>query len=297
MWQAGHVRDRLLALDRSLTVELVPMSTEGDRRKDVPLASFGGKGLFLKELEEAILDRRIDIAVHSMKDVTATLPEGLHIPAVLNRGDPHDAFVCNTHGSIEELPRGARVGTSSLRRRCQLAAMRPDLEIDNLRGNVSTRLEKLDSGRFDAIVLAAAGLERLGLQARICARIPPEQLLPAVGQGVIGIECRAGDCAVNEVVAQLDHADTNVCVSAERAVNERLAGSCHVPVAAYAGLSRDRHLTLRALVGTPDGRTVLRAEAAGPAGDAQRLGHQAADSLLGQGAAAILASLGDDGRP
>lgn len=289
MWQAEHVRDRLRADDPGLDVELVPMTTRGDQILDQPLALIGGKGLFLKELEQAMLDGRADIAVHSMKDVPAEMPPGLMIATVLEREDPHDALV-GTADSLAALPEGARVGTSSLRRQCQLAALRPDLRITSLRGNLDTRLARLDAGDHDAIILAAAGLVRLGLAARIRARVDTATMLPAIAQGAIGIECRADDAPMIERLARLGHADTAARVAAERALNRRLGGNCSVPLAGHAELHGDQ-LHLRGLVGRVDGSEILRAEASGPAADAAAIGTDVAEQLLAAGAGAILDAL------
>jgi len=287
LWQAEHVRTRLLAHDPALHVELVKITTSGDRILDRPLATVGGKGLFIKELEQALFDDRIDLAVHSMKDLTVTLPEPLHIAAVLERADPRDAFVSNNYRRLADLPAGARVGTSSLRRQCQLRARYPNCRIVDLRGNVNTRLAKLDAGEFDAIILAVAGLQRLGFGNRITDALDPSDSLPAVAQGAICIESRRDDEETNRALATLDHAPTRCCVTAERALNSRLDGGCQVPIAAHAQLSGDR-LFLRALVGDPDGRRVLNAEADGPADNPRALGEQVADLLTARGAKAIL---------
>jgi len=263
------------------------MSTEGDRILDAPLAKVGGKGLFVKELEQALLDGRADIAVHSLKDVTVNLPVGLHIPVIGEREDPRDAFVSNKFDALAALPKGARVGTSSLRRTCQLRALYPQLEIVSLRGNVNSRLTKLDGGEFDAIILACAGLKRLGLGERIRVELAPEILLPAVGQGAICIECRMADFAIERLIAPLHHRTTAIRVAAERALNARLEGGCQVPIAAYAELNDDV-LRLRALVGEPDGSHVIRGEIEGDAARAEALGVDLANELLTRGARAIL---------
>jgi hydroxymethylbilane synthase len=290
LWQAEHVRERLIAAHPGLQVELVTMSTQGDKILDTPLAKIGGKGLFVKELERAMFDGEADIAVHSMKDVPVELPEGLHLPVILEREDPRDAFVSNQYASFEELPEGARLGTSSLRRQCQLRALRPDLEILDLRGNVNTRLKKLDEGEYDAIILAAAGLMRLGMEARITARIAPETSLPAIGQGAIGIECRVNDPRVEALIAPLDHAVTHTCVAAERALNTRLGGGCQVPIAGFALFAGDT-LHVRGLVGRTDGSEVLRSEIFGRAEEAANMGVVLAEDLLAQGADEILEAL------
>ncbi|MEK7261743.1 MAG: hydroxymethylbilane synthase [Pseudomonadota bacterium] len=287
LWQAEHVRDRLQRLHPGLKVELVTMTTEGDRLLDTSLAKVGGKGLFIKELEQGLLARRIDLAVHSMKDVTVSFPPGLHIAAVCEREDPRDAFVSNHHAALSALPAGARVGTSSLRRQCQLRAAHPRLNIAMLRGNVNTRLAKLDAGEFDAIILAVAGLKRLGFGNRIRAALDPHESLPAVGQGAIGIECRVDDAATHALLAPLNHAPTRICVEAERALNARLEGGCQVPIGGYAVLE-GRELHLRGLVGDPDGSRVIRADIRGPATDAVTLGTTLAQELLRLGAKSIL---------
>lgn len=290
LWQAEHVRARLEALHPGLEVELVSMSTQGDRVLDSPLAKIGGKGLFVKELEQGMLEGRADIAVHSMKDVPADLPDGLEIGAILQREDPHDAFVSGDHANIAALPRGARVGTSSLRRQCQLRALRPDLSIGDLRGNVGTRLSKLDGGDFDAIILACAGLKRLELGERITDAISTADMLPAIAQGVIGIECRTDDDRVAGLIAPLNHADTLVRTTAERAMNATLAGGCQAPIAGYAELINGE-LRLRGLVGRPDGSDIVRGDIKGMPEDAHQLGVTLAVELLARGAKAILDEL------
>jgi hydroxymethylbilane synthase len=290
LWQAEHVRSRLQQLHPGLRVELVTMSTQGDRVLDSPLAKIGGKGLFVKELEQGMLAGQADIAVHSMKDVPAELPPGLEIGAILEREDPRDAFVSNRFGALAELPQGARVGTSSLRRQCQLRAVRPDLEILDLRGNVNTRLAKLDAGDYDAIVLASAGLKRLGMAERISRALEPEDMLPAIAQGVIGIECRSDDAEVKALIAPLNHAETGLRTQAERAMNAALAGGCQAPVAGFSTITGDS-IELRGLVGWPDGSAIVRGEISGPAAAAARLGEQLATELLEQGARPILDEL------
>lgn len=295
VWQAEHVAEQLRALHPGLTVELVRMSTRGDRIQDAPLARIGGKGLFLKELEEGLLDGRADIAVHSMKDVPAVTTSDLHIPVIPARGDPRDAFLATRYRGLEALPRGATVGSASLRRQCQIRAARPDLHVETLRGSVNTRLARLDEGRFDAIILAASGLQRLGMADRITRILPPEESLPAVGQGALGIQCRVGDREVEALIAPLDDTVSHIRVTAERAMNRELEGSCQVPIAAYATLDGER-LHLRGLVGSPDGRDVVRGEVSGAAAEADTLGTRLGHDLLARGAREILARLfADDG--
>jgi hydroxymethylbilane synthase len=290
LWQAHYVRDRLLQQHAALQVELLTMTTQGDRILDTPLAKVGGKGLFVKELERAMLDGEADIAVHSMKDVPVDFPDGLELAVICEREDPHDALVSNNFVSLEALPEGARVGTSSYRRQCQLRNLRPDLKILDLRGNVGTRLAKLDAGDYDAIVLAAAGLIRLGLVERIRQRLAFATCLPAVGQGAVGVECRRDDRAVRELLACLHHQETACRVRAERAVNHRLQGGCQVPLAAFAEL-REGGLWLQGRVGNLDGSTLLRCEQGGDIHDPESLGVAVAENLLAQGADRILAEL------
>ncbi|MGW8228648.1 MAG: hydroxymethylbilane synthase [Gammaproteobacteria bacterium] len=290
LWQAEYVRDVLLQYHPDLNVELVKMTTQGDKILDTPLAKVGGKGLFVKELEAGLLSGDADIAVHSMKDVPVELPEGLHLSVICPREDPRDAFVSNEYASFASLPKGARLGTSSLRRQCQLAAQRPDLNIIDLRGNVNTRLQKLDAGDYDAIILAAAGLKRLGMQTRITETLSPEVSLPAIGQGAVGIECRVNDDWVNDLLAPLNDRDTAIRVRAERALNHRLQGGCQVPIAGYAELAHGVIL-LRGLVGTVDGSKIIHGEIAGQPEDAEYLGRVLAEDLLTRGADEILESL------
>jgi hydroxymethylbilane synthase len=287
LWQANFVKDALNQHHPALSVELVPMTTRGDQILDSPLAKVGGKGLFVKELEKAMLDGRADIAVHSMKDVPMEFPEGLGLAVICEREDPADAFVSNDYRSLKELPQGARVGTSSFRRQCQLKEQRPDLEILDLRGNVGTRLGKLDSGGYDGIILAAAGLIRLDLEDRIRERLAYELSLPAGGQGAVGIECRNDDLETLKLLDCLHHTQTAARVTAERAVNARLEGGCQVPIASFAELEGDS-LNLRALVGAVDGSVIYRSERNGSQHDAERLGIEVAEDLLKQGAKAIL---------
>lgn len=290
LWQAEYVKARLEAAHPGVHVTLVPMVSRGDKLLDAPLAKIGGKGLFVKELETALLEHEADIAVHSMKDVPMEFPEGLGLYCICEREDPRDAFVSNTFASLDALPAGSVVGTSSLRRQAQLLAQRPDLTIQFLRGNVNTRLAKLDAGEYDAIILAAAGLIRLGFEARISAFISAEASLPAGGQGAVGIECRTADSETHALLAALHHADTADRVSAERALNKHLNGGCQVPIACYAVLENDQ-LWLRGLVGQPDGKLLLRAEARAPRAQAEALGVQVAEALLAQGADQILAAV------
>jgi len=271
-------------------VELVPMSTQGDIILDTPLAKIGGKGLFVKELEQAMLDGRADIAVHSMKDVPVEFPDDLELHVICEREDPRDAFVSNNFANIDALPQGAIVGTSSLRRQCQIRAMRPDLEIRDLRGNVNTRLAKLDSGQYDAIILAAAGLIRLEMGERIRDFIEPEVSLPANGQGAVGIECRIDDTVTKALLAPLEHNETRIRVNAERAMNRHLEGGCQVPIGAYALVEGDQ-VHLRGLVGAIDGSEILRDEISGHVDDAEKLGVELAKKLLVQGADKILADV------
>ncbi|MGL5336145.1 MAG: hydroxymethylbilane synthase [Enterovibrio sp.] len=290
LWQAHHIKMQLEAHHPSLRVELVTMVTKGDILLDTPLAKIGGKGLFIKELEQALLDGRADIAVHSMKDIPAEFPQGLGIATICKREDPRDAFVSNTYASIAALPQGATVGTSSLRRQCQLRAHRPDLIIKTLRGNVGTRLSKLDSGEFDAIILAAAGLKRLELAQRITCFIEPEQMLPAAGQGAIGIECNLENSALLALLAPLNDAITQAQVLCERAMTNKLQGGCQVPIGSFAINAGDR-LLLRAVIGEADGSKLLQVQLDGDIAQAKEIGEQAAALLLEKGAQAILDKL------
>lgn len=290
LWQANYVKDRLQQLYPDLTIELVPMVTKGDVILDSPLAKIGGKGLFVKELENALLTQEADIAVHSMKDVPMQFPEGLGLAVICQREDPRDAFVSHSYRTFAELPQGAVVGTSSLRRQCQLKALRPDLDIRSLRGNVGTRLSKLDNGDYDAIILASAGLIRLGLADRIASFIDVEQSLPAAGQGAVGIECRTDDVQVQALLAPLADAETTYCVRAERAMNNHLQGGCQVPIGGYAVLQQGQ-LYLRALVGDIDGSRIIRAEGKSAVENAEVLGVQIAEQLLAQGADKILQAI------
>ncbi|WOF80941.1 hydroxymethylbilane synthase [Stutzerimonas kunmingensis] len=287
LWQAEYVKARLEASHPGLKVSLVPMVSRGDKLLDAPLAKIGGKGLFVKELETALMENEADIAVHSMKDVPMEFPEGLGLYCICEREDPRDAFVSNRFDDLDALPPGSVVGTSSLRRQAQLLARRPDLKIQFLRGNVNTRLAKLDAGEYDAIILAAAGLIRLGFGERIRSSIGVDESLPAGGQGAVGIECRTTDSELHALLECLNHVPTATRVVAERALNKRLNGGCQVPIACYAVLEGEQ-LWLRGLVGQPDGTVLLRAEGRAPAADAEALGVQVAEALLDQGAEQIL---------
>ena len=290
LWQAEHVSKLLKATHPKLEIELVKMITTGDKILDTPLAKIGGKGLFVKELEQGMFNNEADIAVHSMKDVPAKLPDGLSIEAILEREDPRDAFVSNTYDSIEQLPLKAVVGTSSLRRQCQLLEQRPDLIIKSLRGNVNTRLKKLDDGDYDAIILASAGLIRLNFQHRIKYSIPSDQSIPAIGQGAIGIECRTDDEATKALIACLHHRPTAYRVGAERAMNFRLEGGCQAPIAGHAEINGET-LHITGLVAEPAGTVVLREKISGPLDEASQLGETIAERLLNKGAKQILDKL------
>ena len=290
LWQAEHIKQRLEQMYADVHVELVTFVTQGDKILDTPLAKIGGKGLFVKELEAALLDGRADLAVHSMKDVPMQLPEGLTLAVTCEREDPFDAFVSNEYENFDALPIGAKLGTSSLRRKCQLLKARPDLEVIDLRGNVGTRLSKLDAGQYDAIILASAGLKRLGLQDRIRHTLSPELSLPAVGQGALGLECRADDQATLALILPLMHVETDTCVRAERAFNAYLEGGCQVPIAAYATLTGDT-LSIEGRVGGVDGQILLVAQQQGLMTQAQQLGEQLAQDLLAQGAGELLKAL------
>ncbi|BDX04611.1 hydroxymethylbilane synthase [Planctobacterium marinum] len=288
LWQAENVKMLLETAHPGLQVELLPMVTKGDQILDSPLSKVGGKGLFIKELEIAMMEGRADIAVHSMKDVPMAFPEGFDIHAICEREDPSDALVSNNYKSLDVLPKGAVVGTSSLRRQCQLRQFRPDLSIKDLRGNVNTRLQKLDDGHYDAIILASAGLIRLGMSQRIQQSLPFEVSLPAVGQGAVGIECRNDDKELIALLAPLNHSATATLVGAERAMNNRLEGGCQVPIAGHAQFV-DGEIQLKGLVGSPSGEQVLFADASGT--NAEQLGVAVAEQLLSQGAAELLAAL------
>jgi len=296
LWQANHVRQALLARHPELGVELVTMTTQGDKILDTPLAKVGGKGLFVKELETGMLEGRADLAVHSMKDVPVELPPGLGLGAILPREDPRDVLISNSFASIDELPAGARVGTSSLRRQCQLRAWRPDVQVLDLRGNVNTRLQKLDNGDYDAILLAAAGVMRMGWKERITQLLSPEQFLPAIGQGAIGIEIRLDDDRTRQLVGELNDAQTATRVSAERSLNHALQGGCQVPIAGYAELGHGVIL-LRALVGRPDGGQLIQGVISGRPEDAEELGRVLAEDLLSRGAREVLDQVYGTRRP
>lgn len=287
LWQTEHVAAKLREAHPGLEVVLVPMTTRGDQAIDQPLVEIGGKGLFLKELEVAMLEGRADAAVHSLKDVPMELDGPFELAAILERADPFDAFVSVKYEAFEELPFGARVGTSSLRRQALLRAHRPDLELTDLRGNVNTRLAKLDAGDYDAIVLACAGLERLGMGDRIRERLTAPRFIPAAAQGAVTVECRQGDAAVRDLLAVLDHGPTRACVSAERAMTRALGGSCHVPIAAYATLNKER-MSLEGLVGDAKTGKTVRGYASGPMSEPEKLGEQVADMLVARGADALL---------
>jgi hydroxymethylbilane synthase len=292
LWQAGWVKSRLLGAHSNLAVEVVTIKTKGDKILDVPLARVGGKGLFVKEIEEALLVGRVDLAVHSMKDMPAELPEGLHLAAMPPRDDARDALVSRNATPLQKLPPGARVGTSSLRRASQLSHLRPDLRIGTLRGNLDTRLRKLESEGLDAIVVAAAGLKRMDMSQVVTEYLPCETMLPAVGQGALGIETRTSDTATNHMVEKLAHLPTMTAVSAERAFLRRLEGGCQVPVGAHATLN-GKELVLTGMVAELDGRRVIRKKCTGEARDAQLIGRRLAEEILEGGGAEILAAIYD----
>jgi len=292
LWQSRYIKAQLESLYPELEVEIVGMTTKGDQILDVPLAKIGGKGLFVKELETSMLAGITDIAVHSMKDVPMEFPENLELAAICERENPFDAFVSNSYQNVAELPQGATVGTSSLRRHSQLAALRPDLNIVPLRGNVNTRLAKLDAGEFDAIILATSGLQRLEFNNRIKSVLSEVESLPAVGQGALGIECRSDDLEIKALLAPLKHAESELCVKAERAMNHRLHGGCQVPIAGYATLNGDK-ITLQGLVASVDGKTVLKSNLSGPSDQPEVLGVAVAEALLKQGAGPLLAALSE----
>ena len=295
LWQAEFVKSQLQRYHPRLKIELVTMTTKGDKLLDTPLAKIGGKGLFVKELETAMLQDLADIAVHSMKDVPMDFPEGLCLSVICEREDSSDAFVSSHFGTLAELPENAVIGTSSLRRQCQIRAHFPMLQVKELRGNVNTRLSKLDAGEYDAIILASAGLMRLGMADRITQRLPTSISLPAGGQGAVGIECRSNDTRMQELIAPLHHLESAVCVRAERAANKHLQGGCQVPIACFAELSDNgATVNLRGLVGSVDGSRILRAHATGNADNPEKLGIQVAKDLLSQGAGKLLAEIYGD---
>ncbi|MDO8281574.1 MAG: hydroxymethylbilane synthase [Thermodesulfovibrionia bacterium] len=292
LWQAEWIKSQLLELNNEITVTLNKIKTTGDIILDVPLAQVGGKGLFVKEIEEALLDGSADLAVHSMKDVPTELPESLHLAAICKREDPRDALLARKGiKSINDLPQGAHVGTSSLRRMCQLLSIRPDLRITQLRGNVDTRIRKLDEGQFDAIILATAGVKRLGYSDRITERIHIDVSLPAIAQGAVGIECRIDDVFINDLIKKLDHAETSVCVKAERSFLKKLEGGCQVPIAGHAVLESDEKLVLTGLVGSLSGEIIIKDMISGRPEEAESLGTRLAESLLAKGAGKILAEV------
>jgi hydroxymethylbilane synthase len=290
LWQANFVKQQLLAAHPNLTVDLLPMTTKGDVLLDSPLSKIGGKGLFVKQLEQAILNNEADIAVHSIKDIPAEFPEGLALTTICKRDDVRDAFISNKYSNLDELPNNAVVGTSSLRRQCQLRAKYPHLQIKELRGNVGTRLAKLDNNEYDAIILAAVGLKRLALDGRIKQYIDTSLILPAVGQGAIGIETRTNDKQILDILSVLDDKNSHICIQAERAMNKTLQGGCQVPIACYSQLNNNT-LLLEGLVGCIDGSNIIKASLTGSLTEAERLGQELANCLLKQGAKTILQEL------
>ena len=292
LWQANFVKQNLLLAHKDLTVELIPMVTQGDIILDSPLSKIGGKGLFVKQLEQAILNNEADIAVHSIKDIPAQFPEGLMLAAICQRDEVRDAFVANKYASLNDLPKGAIVGTSSLRRQCQLRSHFPHLIIKDLRGNVGTRLNKLDDGQYDAIILASVGLKRLSLEHRITQYIDTDLMLPAVGQGAIGIESRTDDKQILDIISVLDDKESRACIQAERAMNNALQGGCQVPIAGYCRLNNDE-LMLQGLVGRVDGSKIIKQQITGFINEAESLGEKLAKQLLNQGADLILTELLD----
>lgn len=290
LWQANYVKQQLLATHNNLTVELIPMVTQGDVLLDSPLSKIGGKGLFVKQLEQAMLNNDADIAVHSIKDIPVQFPEGLILATICQRDEVRDAFISNKYNSLDELPKGAIIGTSSLRRQCQLRAKYPHIQIKDLRGNVSTRLAKLDEHQYDAIILAAVGLKRLALENRIKQLIDTDLILPAVGQGAIGIEARTNDQVILDLLAPLDDKNSRICIQAERAMNQQLQGGCQVPIACYSQL-KNNTLSIQGLVGRTDGREIIKSQIQGNADQFEQLGHSLAEQLLNQGAKKILKEL------
>jgi hydroxymethylbilane synthase len=287
LWQAEWVKAELEKKYPDMTVELAKIKTTGDKILDVPLAMVGGKGLFVKEIEEAMLANEIDIAVHSMKDVPTFFPDGLHLSCITKREDARDALLSRNNVKFKDLPQGANIGTSSLRRQAQLMNLRPDFVIHQLRGNVGTRLEKLKEGKFDAIILAAAGVKRLGLAENVSEYLSPEISLPAIGQGALGIECRVEDRELNDLIAFFNHADSRICVTGERALLRRLEGGCQVPIACYGQVKKDT-LELIGLVGSVDGKRIVKDSIEGEPSAAEKLGVTLAEKLLSQGADVIL---------
>lgn len=287
MWQATHIKERLETAHPGLHVEIMGMMTQGDKLLATPLAQIGGKGLFVKELEKALYEHQADIAVHSIKDMPVELPDGLTLATICQREDPRDVFVSNNYASFDTLPKGAVVGSASLRRQCQLKALRPDIEVQTIRGNVGTRLRKLDEGKYDAIILAAAGLKRLALEEKIQHFFDPDTFIPAIGQGALGIECREADQLTLDRLSVLDHVETKQCVKAERAVSLRLGGSCQAPIGAHATIV-NHQLKLTGLVGQLDGKKILRSEVAGEIDQPEKVGEALADELLSAGAKSIL---------
>jgi hydroxymethylbilane synthase len=290
LWQANYVKQQLLSVHQGLTVELMPMVTRGDILLDSPLSKIGGKGLFVKQLEQAILNNEADIAVHSIKDIPVEFPAGLMLATICQRDDVRDAFISNQYNRLDELPNGAVIGTSSLRRQCQLKAKYPHLSVQALRGNVGTRLAKLDNQEYDAIILASVGLKRLGLTERIKQYIDTELILPAVGQGAIGIEARINDTTILNLLAPLDDLNTRICIQAERAMNQALQGGCQVPIASYCCL-KNNQINLQGLVGRVDGSQIIKGEIVGSVTQSQDLGYKLANQLLEQGANKILQEL------
>ena len=295
LWQAQFVRARLQETHPGLSVGIRTVKTIADRFLHKSLSEMGGKGVFVKELEQALLNNEADLAVHSMKDVTVDLPAGLTIAAIMEREDPRDVFISNRYPSLQEMPEGARVGTSSLRRQCQLRAAFPELSLREIRGNVDSRLQKLDDGAYDSLILAAAGMKRLGKERRIGAFLDVADMLPAIGQGALGIETRSDDAQVERLVSPLNHGPTQLCVNAERALSRKLYGGCHLPLAGYAQISGNT-LSMSALVGRPDGSRILKDTISGDAADAEKLGDELAVGLLLQGADEILAEVMGDGK-
>ena len=291
LWQAEWIKSQLQELNPGIEIELNKIKTTGDKILDVPLSQVGGKGLFVKEIEEAMLRGEADLAVHSMKDVPTELPEGLHLSTITKREDPRDAFIAGKGiSSFSDLPRGANVGTSSLRRICQLLNKRPDLKITQLRGNVDTRIRKLDEGEFDGIILATAGVKRLGREDKITEKIPTDISLPAIGQGAVGIECRIDDEFINGLLEKLDHKETSLCVRAERAFLKKLEGGCQVPIGAYAQF-KDGEIFIEGLVGSVDGKTLIKVSQSGKPEDAESLGTELAENILSKGAGEILSEV------